>query len=370
MRRLLRRRGPHYGRRSGGRMLACVSPGPRTLEAVRPHCHSRSQSTRPMKISVACCTYNGERFLEAQLQSLIAQTRRPDEIVIVDDGSTDNSVAIAGRFRDGAPSETTVVLRRNPQNLGVVANFQATIALTTGDVIFLCDQDDLWHPGKIETMEAAFERRPALLFLFSDAKLIDAAGGMLAHTLFDALEVSARELRLVRERSGIAAWLVRNLATGATSAFRRALFEAATPFPNDWVHDEWLAILAAALGDVDYVASPLIDYRQHAANQIGVRRLSLAEKFGRLARPRGDHYRTMLRRTEVLLSRLEAFGARVPPRVLEAVREKLVHVRMRASLPGRRIARILPIAREITTGRYLRYSIGMRNIARDFLEPE
>lgn len=323
-----------------------------------------------MKISVACCVYNGERFLDAQLQSLIAQDRRPDEIVIVDDRSSDDSLRIAERFRDSAPAGTTVIVERNAENRGVVANFQKAIAMTTGEIVFLCDQDDVWHATKVETMLAEFERRPSLLFLFSDARLVDAAGRPLQHTLFAALEVSAYERRLVRERRGMSAWLIRNLATGAASAFRRSVFTAASPFPSEWVHDEWLAIIASALGDVDYIDETLIDYRQHDANQIGMRKLTLPEKFRRLFRPRRDYFRKMRRRTDILADKLRRLGDRVPPAHLAAIDAKRAHVEVRASLPARRVARVAPILREIATGRYRTYSSGLQSIVRDLLEPD
>ena len=101
------------------------------------------------------------------------------------------------------------------------ANFERCIADTTGDLVFLCDQDDVWHPDKVATMVAEFERRPDLALLFTDADLVDATGWSLGHTLFDALGVTRRERRLVRGGSAFEALVRRNLATGATIAFRR-----------------------------------------------------------------------------------------------------------------------------------------------------
>ena len=322
-----------------------------------------------MKISVACCTYNGSAFLSDQLESLLGQSMRPDEIVIVDDASTDDTARIAEHFSRGAPAGVAVVFERNPSNCGVIENFQKAISLTSGGVTFLCDQDDVWHAAKIETMVRAFDTRADLTLLYSDARLIGAQGGALSGSLFDALEVTARERRLIRDGSAFSALLARNLVTGATVALRRSVFDAARPFPREWVHDEWLAIIAAALGSVDYVDAQLIDYRQHDRNQIGMRRLKLSEKFPKLLRPRENRYRHMQRRVEILLDKLIALAPAVRPEYVEQVREKLRHVRVRAALPKNRAVRIVPILCEISTGRYARYSVGLRSIAQDFFEP-
>ena len=322
-----------------------------------------------MRISVACCTYNGALFLGDQLRSLVGQTRRPDEIVIVDDASVDGTAQIAEHFSRSAPAGVAVVFERNVSNCGVTENFQKAISLTSGELIFLCDQDDVWHTSKIETMCRVFDARADLTLLHSDARLIGARGDTLSGSLLDALEVSARERSLIHGGSAFSALLARNLVTGATVALRRSAFDAARPFPREWVHDEWLAIIAAALGSVDFVDAQLIAYRQHDANQIGMRRLTLSEKFAKLFRSRENRYQTMQRRVEVLLAKLIALGSVVPPDRVEKVREKLAHARVRAALPHNRAARFVPILREISTGRYARYSAGLRSIAQDFFEP-
>ena len=119
------------------------------------------------RVSVALCSYNGGRFLHEQLSSLDGQTRLPDEIVISDDGSEDNTVAIIHDFI--ARTSVPVVFRRNKVRLGHCQNFAATIACCTGDLIALCDQDDVWYPEKLARMELLFAIDPELLMLFSNA---------------------------------------------------------------------------------------------------------------------------------------------------------------------------------------------------------
>ncbi len=102
------------------------------------------------KVSIAMCTYNGQRFLAQQLQSFLDQTVQPDELVVCDDVSSDDSVAVVEAFAARAPFAVRVF--RNPQNLGYIRNFEQAIAQCTGDLVFLCDQDDVWDPHKIEKL--------------------------------------------------------------------------------------------------------------------------------------------------------------------------------------------------------------------------
>ena len=323
-----------------------------------------------MKTSVACCVYDGAGYLRAQLDSIVAQTVRPHELVIVDDGSRDGSAAVIEDFAREAAATMRVEVVRNTSNLGVVRNFEKAIAATTGDLVFLCDQDDVWHPEKVATMLLAFEQRPGLDLLFTNARLIDGAGTPLPHPLFVALELGASERGFVRAGHAFRALIARNLATGATTAFRRVVFEQARPFPIEWIHDEWLAMVAAFHdGRVDGLDECLMDYRQHGANQIGMRRLTLGDKLAKLFEPRGQRYVRLVRRTEVLVERLVALGDRVPADRLVSARDKLEHVRRRAALPRRRVARLLPVVREALTGRYALYSSGHRGILRDCTEP-
>jgi glycosyltransferase involved in cell wall biosynthesis len=321
-----------------------------------------------MKTSVVCCVYNGARYLPEQLDSIVRQTVLPDEIVIVDDASNDDSPQLIEAFARSAPDGVAVVPIRNLANVGVVANFERGLAQATGDLVFLSDQDDVWAPTKLETMRAAFEARTDLDFLFTNARLIDATGKPMSHALFDALGLTPRERRLVRDGAAFDALLGRNLATGATVALRRPVVERARPFPSEWVHDEWLAVIAAATGGVDYLDACLIDYRQHGGNQIGMRRLSLTDKFAKLFRHRGERYRRLERRAEVLAERLAALPG-VPARRVAQAREKVAHARVRAALPTARIARIQWILREAGTGRYTRYSLGIQDVVRDCTEP-
>jgi hypothetical protein len=321
-------------------------------------------------VSVALCTRNGARYLPEQVRSICTQTPLPREIVLSDDGSTDDTLAVVRDTIAQCGVADRIVLRvfSNVPPLGVTRNFEQAVRACSHDLIALCDQDDAWHPGRIARMVAQFEARPELLLLHTDARLVDADLKPLGSTLFHALEVQPAELAAIASGEAFGVLLRRNLVTGATTMFRKALLEAALPFPPEWVHDEWLGAVAAAIGRIDVLPEPTIDYRQHASNQIGARRLTLSEKMAKAFAKRGDKHVARLRRAEALLQRLQQLGAGVPAGYLNAQHAKVAHQRFRAGLPAARPLRLLPILIEAARGRYARFGRGGHAIAQDLLE--
>lgn len=322
-------------------------------------------------VSVALCTHNGAAFLEQQLRSIAGQSVPPFEIVVSDDASTDDTTTIVERFAASVEGRIDVVLLRNATALGVTANFEQALRRCTGELIALCDQDDVWHPDRLERMTAAFESpsaSPSLALVSADARLVDAAGMPLGHSLFEALELGADELAALNDGHALDALLRRNLVTGATTVIRRSLLDLTLPFPAPWVHDEWLAVVAAALRDVAALPVSLTDYRQHGSNQIGVQLRGFRAKFARLTEPRGDRNDYLLERAVVLRNHLVG-----QPGLSTAVRTKLdgkvAHQRARAALSGHRIRRVIPVLREAGTGRYSLYSRGRLDIIRDLIQP-
>ncbi len=139
-----------------------------------------------MKISICMCTYNGARFIEAQLRSIYEQTLAPDEVIICDDGSSDATLSAVEAFIASHTLEDKWHLYQNPQNLGYLANFYAAAAMCTGDIVFFSDQDDIWYPGKIEKMTEVFESKPEAKVVSCKFGLLDGDGhdisGMMSPT--------------------------------------------------------------------------------------------------------------------------------------------------------------------------------------------
>lgn len=322
------------------------------------------------RVSVALCTHNGARFVGEQLRSIVAQTTPPDEIVLSDDASTDDTVAIATSLVGSlALPGLDFIVVRNPVALGVTANFENAIRATTGEMIVLSDQDDLWHPDRLSAALREFASRPDLDLLFSDARLVDAAGTDLQRSLFDVLEVTEHDLAALHRGDGFSVFIRRNVATGATVMFRRRLLDVALPFPSGWVHDEWLAILAATIGQLDALADRLIDYRQHGSNLIGVDYPTFRRKVQRALESRGDRNARLATQFAQLAERLDSLGAIVPERMRQLARAKAAFEAEREALPATRARRVAPILAANRQGWYSRFSSqGRLDMVRDLLQ--
>jgi glycosyltransferase involved in cell wall biosynthesis len=321
----------------------------------------------PERVSVVLGTFNGEPFVGQQLASVLAQSRGADEIVVSDDASADGCVDRLRGLLDGFAGD--VQIHVNAATLGVTRNFERAMRLATGDICFLCDQDDVWRSDKVQRMVAAFEREPGLMLLHSDARIIDAAGTPMGKTLLRALRISRRDLASYDSGQALCVLLRRNIVTGATVAVRRRLLEWALPVPDGYWHDEWLALIAAALGAIKRIPEPLIDYRIHPGNQAGLRAVTPAARIGAATSGRGDFHAIRARKLDALLERLRSLGSRVQSGQLCLVEACRDHWRVRANLPQRRTQRVASILAEWGGGRYGRFSNGWRGVLRDLVEP-
>lgn len=212
-----------------------------------------------MQVSVVMATYNGARFLAAQLRSILSQLEPQDELIIVDDASKDETMAVLEAIGD-----TRLRVQRNPTNRGVLATFERGLRLARYDIVFLADQDDLWLPDKRRTLVAALEADPRCTLALSDAEVIDA----------DARVVAPSFMRLRGGfRGGLLTTLIKNRYLGCTMAFRRRLLDKALPFPADLpMHDMWLGMINTRVGRYTYVPRTLMQYRRHDGNVSPMRR--------------------------------------------------------------------------------------------------
>lgn len=219
------------------------------------------------RISIALTTYNGARHLGAQLESLAAQTRPPDELVVSDDGSTDETWELLEAFARRAPFP--VERRRNPENLGWQDNFVQTALRCCGDWVGFCDQDDVWRPDKLARVEAVIREHPDLVMVVHSARLTDEelrpTGQLFPHF---------RRFRRAPPLSNPP--LLAQLGFAVT--FRRDLLR---DIPVDrrpcdpnlpdrrQSHDQLVPLLANALGPVAYLPDVLVDYRRHVGAASG-----------------------------------------------------------------------------------------------------
>lgn len=311
------------------------------------------------RTSVALCTYQGAAYLPQLLDSLARQTVRPAELIVCDDGSEDASVELVRAFAASAtfPVDITV----NERNLGPAANFDQAVRRSQGDIVLLCDQDDVWHPDKIDKFGVLFGSRPELGWAFSDGAMIDAGGRPIGVTLWQAMGFwPARQARF-RRGHALEEILRRNMVTGCALGFRRALAAYALPFSQHVIHDRWIVQVFAALGiPGDLLSEPLLDYRVHPDQKIGSPSSSPVVRFLD-RRSRTDPWLIEnVGATRDLLERLERedvveHGTRGDSRAV--VGHRLEHVLTRQRLRSLPLPARLPvILRELLTGRYDRFS--------------
>ncbi len=313
------------------------------------------------RISVALCTYNGERFIAQQIESILAQSMPVDEIVLGDDASSDNTVQIVEERVAG--TNIDLMVRRHNPGLGVRSNFADAISATTGDVIILCDQDDVWHRDKVEKLVEALDDKE---LVHSDARLVDAEGNPKGSALLEELNVSAWEKRNLVDGDALAVLLKRNLVTGATAAVKGEFARSIMPVPDGWIHDEWLAFIAAFDRQLVLLPEALTDYRQHENNQIGAKKEPLSVQIKRKISADSDDDARRLTRA------LSAFHfVASTNRGREEDRERLEraakHQQARSLMPKGHFSRIPALMSEASKGNYSKYSRGIWAFGRDLL---
>jgi glycosyltransferase involved in cell wall biosynthesis len=329
---------------------------------------NQSQKTRAHvdpRVSVALCTYNGSSFLEGQLQTIASQTILPCELVICDDASTDSSISIIRAFAKQAPFP--VRLFQNEAQLGPARNFEKAIRLCEAEIIFLCDQDDIWRPSKVARMVEAFDSYPQALYAFSDADMIDEHGDSLGQNLWGAVGLS-KKLQEFIGLGQLEILLKHNIITGATMAFRASFRDIAMPIAPEWMHDYWIVLLASTVSFGVPVPECLVQYRRHASQVCGWRKMNFLQVCMESLKTRADDTIGKLEKFRRLLERLDSTPGyrKCPPERLRLLREKEDHLakrsKMRASTGLSRIARVFA---EASTGRYQRFSDSWLSIVRD-----
>jgi glycosyltransferase involved in cell wall biosynthesis len=316
-----------------------------------------------LSLSVALCTYNGSRFLPGQLQSIGSQSRPPDELVVCDDGSTDKTVDIINSF--ALDAVFPVRLEVNPTNLGSTRNFERAISRCRGDIIALSDQDDVWQRDKLAQMEKIFLQSPSVGAVFSDADVVDEQLNAIGYQLWDRYGFTEkRQLRLC-EGHAFQVLLDQNAVTGATLAFRSCLSEWLLPIPADWIHDAWIALVAAAMSDLAIIKEPLIQYRQHAQNQIGGRKPPLPEFLRVVFRDNSTFYKDYVTQLKLLRERLTACSRLKRSDDLSLLDSRILHFEARAGMPAQRLRRLPLALRELCTLRYFRHSNGSISLGKD-----
>jgi len=206
---------------------------------------------RNCKISVAMATYNGGKYIKEQLDSIIKQLDKNDEIIISDDGSTDNTIDIIKSYNDKR------IKLFDGMHDGVKSNFANAINKCTGEYIFLCDQDDVWLDNKVEVILNIFDKKKCTCILH-DCEIFNSNNNKVIIPSF---------MNYRRSKKGIINNIIRNSYIGCCMCFKSSIKDKILPIPNNIeMHDQWIGILCEEYGSVEFLKDVLIRYRRHGNN--------------------------------------------------------------------------------------------------------
>lgn len=333
-----------------------------------------------MKVSIALCTYNGEKFLLEQLESFLNQTRLPDELIVCDDCSTDKTIEILNDFKQD--SSFSVQIHINQENLGSTKNFEQVISFCAGDIIFLADQDDVWMPEKIQLIENEFEKNVNLGLVFTDADLVDEHLRPLNFRLTD-LTLNKKVIKKLAKGKIFECLLRGNIVTGATLAFRSVLRSKITPFPEnipEMLHDGWIAFATVLMSEYKFINKPLVKYRQHDWQQTGMRKFlpgGNTELNSNFLKKQLQICEFLIVRNRRIIKWIQETNDLLPfvneraglsHLLAHNAEDELLHCRLRASLSSSVLKRIMPVLKELISGRYHKFSNGFFSMGRDLLK--
>ncbi|MEA5459899.1 glycosyltransferase family 2 protein [Arcicella sp. LKC2W] len=310
-------------------------------------------------ISIALCTYNGSRFLREQLQSLANQTLLPTEVIITDDCSTDNTSEIIKEFEN----VLNIKFFKNDTSLKVTKNFERAISICSGDIILMCDQDDLWHADKLAKIHQYFQNNTDKVAVFSDAELVDEKGESLGNNFWSVVRFHEWQRQQWKNGQEIEILLAGNRSAGCMMGFRKELIEKIIPFPMhipEMIHDNWITIMAAMLDKIGIIEERLISYRQHSFQQIGTRpkesgkAISLKDRF---SRPRAEKLAPFLAKSDYFCTLKKALTERIDennPNFKQL--DRIINFfEVRGSLSPFHLARLFPVLKLLLSGDYHLY---------------
>lgn len=219
-----------------------------------------------MRVTVCLATYNGAEFVLRQLDSVVKQLSSDDQIIVVDDCSKDQTVAL---IKEAYGERVKIFV--NESNAGVIKSFEKAISLAERDYIFLCDQDDLWEDNKVFRVLETFKNEDAQLVVH-DAYVVDGS--------LEMLHSSWNEYNQNRKK-GMLGNILKNSFTGCCMAFRKDIIPEILPFPDSIeMHDQWIALVCMKNNKkIAYIDEPLMKYVRHGNNVTGVKKRSIAEQL-------------------------------------------------------------------------------------------
>ena len=321
--------------------------------------------TNEPRVSVAMSTHNAATYVSEQLESLVNQTRPPDELVISDDGSTDDTVDILQRFATDSPFPVRIHVYET--NVGFRANLSKAISLTTGDLIFPADHDDVWYKDKIVRSVEFFDESPRVGLVYCDADVVDTDLTPKGYRTWNRIGFTPAYQQRFAAGHGFDVLLRHNFIGGPTIAFRAKYKSLALPVPQGCFPDAWTGLVISAVSETRLIGEPMFQYRQSPKQMFGMPKKSRLRKY-REAKAKVDsrHFEKIVDQLRVLRDRLTEYdpslsGSRSVTMIDSKISLCCARGRMRENL----LLRYPLIARELVSGRYHRFGHGWRTAVLD-----
>lgn len=323
------------------------------------------------KISVVMATYNGELFLKQQLDSFLQQEMQPDELIISDDGSTDSTMLIIEEFISMLPPFEVKVVR-NGYDSGCTSNFTNGIQQSTGEIILLSDQDDIWLPQHISMLVKSMLNDPELLCVASDSLCVDINLCSLGYTTRQSERFSPSYLKAHNQKFGtqLEVAIKQFAVSGHGMAFRRALLPYLFPISNHWIHDQWIFLLASIIGKTVYIPDVLTYYRQYGNQAVGGAKKSLTTWSNMCANTSEERELVDAYKWEDIFTRYQTLQSpyikniKLNQLLLDKIEFMKKRISIRRTPP---LLRLIAVTLSILKGDYYRLSRGLLACGRDLL---
>ena len=312
-----------------------------------------------IKISIALAAYNGSRYIAGQLQSLLDQTRIPDEIIICDDSADDLTYEAVKPFL----GDQRVKYHKNASPLGVAGNFEKALSLTSGEIIFLCDQDDVWLPEKVDTLACALLNDPAVDGVFCDSSIVDENLLPQNRTLWQLRKFSDPMQKKVNRNRSLSVFLQRVTCSSHNIAFKRRALEYLLPFPelHPFYPDTFIALSIAAHSQWRAVPQQLTLYRLHNSNE------SVPQSSAFASGVRARSNRAALRNALLAETIIERAQAKLPPEVCCQLQKFALFHQKRDRYSKNFLLRTLQVLIQAIKLNYWRFANNLRTIAADVI---
>lgn len=220
-------------------------------------------------IDILLATYNGEKYIQEQIDSILQQTYKNIRLIISDDCSNDNTVGILKEYEK---KDNRVIVYNQKNNLGVIKNFEFLLGKVENELYMLSDQDDVWLPDKVKKTYDELKKNNADL-VYTDLKIVDAELNTINNSFNTYMKLDTK-IKKTLSNTGMSQYLY-NTVTGCTIMSKKKFIKDIIPIPtnsNFILHDTWIALCVSLNGKISYINEPTLKYRQHEINQVGIKK--------------------------------------------------------------------------------------------------